>query len=111
AWLERRGLAALSPESALRALGQLLTAGWVHGVVERVDWPRFRAVYEAQRPRPLLREMPGAAVATKSEERADPSELDALKALDAPAKKSRVLAWMRAAVAQLLETTSDAVDV
>ncbi len=52
--LERAGQHLLPPERALAVLGALIRGDYSHGVVARVDWPRFLAAVEAQGPRPLL---------------------------------------------------------
>src|SRR5262249_26764422 len=73
--------------------------------VARVDWPRFRAAYEADRPRPFFGEMPGPEISR------EPSLISALGTLGAEAKRARVLAWMRATVAELLEIELDRLQV
>lgn len=55
--LERSGNLGLEPAAALQALDSLVAGGDVQAAVANVDWPRFRAVFEARRPRPLLSEI------------------------------------------------------
>jgi acyl carrier protein len=66
--LRRRGLKALAPETALRALGQLLgggghpaASGASTTVVADVDWSVFGASFVALRPSRLLAALPEAA--------------------------------------------------
>lgn len=55
--LERSGHRGLEPAVALHALETLVAGGDVQATVVDVDWPRFRTVFEARRPRPLLSEI------------------------------------------------------
>jgi len=57
--LERMGNRGLEPSAALRALDTLIGSGDVQATVADMDWPRFRAVYEARGPRPFLSEIDG----------------------------------------------------
>ena len=59
AQLELLGNHALEPSRAVRALDALVGAGTVQATVADMDWPRFRSIYEARRPRPLLSELNG----------------------------------------------------
>lgn len=59
--LEQMGNRGLDPREALRALDTLVDSGDVQTSVVDVDWPRFRSLYEARAPRPLLAEADGAA--------------------------------------------------
>ncbi len=52
--LERAGQHLLPPDGALAVLGALLCGEHAHGIVARVDWPRFLGAVEALGPRPLL---------------------------------------------------------
>ncbi len=54
AWLAQTGVMALSPDLALAAMTKLLTTDLVQVTVSETDWARFKALYTAQRPRPLL---------------------------------------------------------
>ena len=55
--LEQIGNFGLPPCKALSALGGLLKQDAVQAVVANVDWQRFRSIFEARRPRPLLSEL------------------------------------------------------
>jgi candicidin polyketide synthase FscE len=54
AYLHRRGLAAMSPELAVRALAQVIDHGEDQVTVADVDWARFTAPFTLRRPAPLL---------------------------------------------------------
>jgi malonyl CoA-acyl carrier protein transacylase len=54
AWLAQTGVMALSPDLALAAMARLLTTDLEQVTVSETDWARFKALYTAQRPRPLL---------------------------------------------------------
>ncbi|HZX00750.1 MAG TPA: SDR family NAD(P)-dependent oxidoreductase, partial [Bacilli bacterium] len=55
--LARMGIGALQPASALSSLAALIDAGAAQAVVADMNWPVFRAVYEARRERALLAEI------------------------------------------------------
>lgn len=57
--LARRGVRALPPDAALAALDLALGSHQCHQVVSDTDWATFRALYELQRRRPLVSELPG----------------------------------------------------
>ncbi|MCL4267593.1 MAG: SDR family oxidoreductase [Anaerolineae bacterium] len=50
----RMGLQGLQPEEGWQALVHLLSSDTVQAVVARVDWDRFKKLYEMRRKRPLL---------------------------------------------------------
>jgi short-subunit dehydrogenase len=52
--LKRMGVEALSPKKALQAFGHLLTSQSCQNTVASINWPVFKAIYTAQKPRPLL---------------------------------------------------------
>ncbi|MGW2113643.1 SDR family NAD(P)-dependent oxidoreductase, partial [Streptomyces sp. NPDC001948] len=70
--LSRRGLPAMAPDAAVTAIGQALALDEPCVTVADVDWARFVPPFTAQRPSPLLGELPEnrqlaeTAVATKS---------------------------------------------
>jgi acyl carrier protein len=53
---ERIGNHGLAPEDALQALDSAVSSGKAQVVVADIDWDRFRPVYEARRPNPLVEE-------------------------------------------------------
>ena len=61
--LARRGLPAMDPALAVRALGQALGRGEALVTVADVDWARFAVSFTVLRPSPLLADLPEAAQA------------------------------------------------
>jgi short-subunit dehydrogenase/acyl carrier protein len=61
--LQRRGLRAMPPESAVQALSQALDDGEGLVTVADVDWARFAPAFTLRRPSPLLRDLPAVAQA------------------------------------------------
>ncbi|NGO73191.1 type I polyketide synthase, partial [Streptomyces boncukensis] len=59
AHLKRRGLSALRPEPATKALHQALSSGDTTVTIADVDWETFATGFTAQRPSPLLSELAG----------------------------------------------------
>ncbi|HEY2269965.1 MAG TPA: type I polyketide synthase, partial [Streptosporangiaceae bacterium] len=58
AQLQRRGLGAMAPELAVRALGQVLDDGQALVTVADVDWARFAPAFTLRRPSPLIAGLP-----------------------------------------------------
>ena len=58
--LSRRGIRAMRPELAVRAVGQALAEGRGSLAVVDVDWLRFTPAFAISRPRPLLKGVPQA---------------------------------------------------
>ena len=54
------GLCAMDPDTALAAALQAAAAGEAHRIIADIDWPRFRATYEARRPGLLFSRLPAA---------------------------------------------------
>ncbi|WP_324613869.1 SDR family NAD(P)-dependent oxidoreductase, partial [Streptomyces sp. DSM 15324] len=61
--LRRRGLVALDPERAVRALGRVAAGGDAVVVVADVEWERFAPAYTSVRPSALLAGLPEAHTA------------------------------------------------
>ncbi|MER6129377.1 type I polyketide synthase, partial [Streptomyces sp. NPDC001795] len=61
--LRRRGLVALEPERAVRALGRVVPGADPVVVVADVDWARFTPAYTSVRPSALLADLPEARTA------------------------------------------------
>ncbi|RKN08364.1 type I polyketide synthase [Streptomyces radicis] len=59
--LRRRGISAMAPDLALRALGQALDHGETHVAVVDVDWDTFVPAYTVARARPLIADLPETA--------------------------------------------------
>ncbi|MEW2527030.1 type I polyketide synthase [Streptomyces sp. NPDC047071] len=75
--LRRAGLAVMAPDAALAGLGTALDHGDGQITIADVDWARFADTFAAQRPSPLLRELPQA----RAEFDASPAEQDGTSAL------------------------------
>jgi acyl carrier protein len=100
-YLRRRGLGALSPSSALQALGHALDGGDTCVTVADVDWSRFGEAFTAVRPSPLLSGLVPAV--------AEPEVSDAFSALSPPEREEALLTLVCSAVGAVLGY-SDAVD-
>ena len=48
------GLLPMSAEEALDALGRLLIGSAPQGIVARIDWSRYKPLFEVRRARPFL---------------------------------------------------------
>ena len=64
---ERAGNRGLTPQAALQSLEQLLAGGATAAMVADIDWPAFRAAYEARRERPLVSELGDSSAAAPAE--------------------------------------------
>ena len=97
-WLAQLGITALKSDYALQQLEACLAAGAVQRTVARVDWNRFKAVYEARARRPFLERIGTEADAelTKSE------ELKALESLPPDKQRKRMLAIVQEEAAAVL---------
>ncbi len=99
------GLRELPPERAAEALGRLLAGGRGSAVVADVDWPRFRALYEARGPRRLLAELPAAAREPENVSTVEPCTAPLRAALDREPprrRRARLTALVAAEVARVL---------
>ncbi|MFC3352199.1 phosphopantetheine-binding protein, partial [Streptomyces echinoruber] len=70
--LERRGLPAMDPDAALRALARALELGDTTVVVADVDWERFVPTFTSRRPSSLLSALPAVSGGRPSEDRESP---------------------------------------
>ena len=98
--LEQQGVRALRPESALEALGAVLAGPPGRVVIADVEWPRFRAIYEARAPRTLFAELPGAG--RRAAPVSAPGLLDELKLASPRERTRRLEQWLQDSVAQVL---------
>jgi acyl transferase domain-containing protein len=99
--LERIGIGALSEEKVLVALGRLLRGGLTQAVIADVDWNRFKPVYEARRPRPLLE-----FFATKAAVRSRSEFLDRFEATAEVERPQLLVAHLQRSIAALLKFDS-----
>lgn len=98
-WLAQLGITAWKADQALAELDRCLATDAVQRTVVRVDWNRFKAVYEARARRPFLERLAPAgegAEGTRSE------EVDALAALPREEQNKRMLAIVQAEAAAVL---------
>jgi acyl carrier protein len=56
---ERLGNHGLAPDEALRLLERVIGRSHAQSIVVHIDWPAFRGVYEARRPRPMVAALGG----------------------------------------------------
>jgi acyl carrier protein len=99
--LERIGIGALSEEKVLPALGRLLRGGLTQAVIADVDWNRFKPIYEARRPRPLLE-----FFATKAAVRPRSVFLDRFEATAAEERPQLLVTHLQQSIAALLKFDS-----
>ncbi|MFC1642928.1 SDR family NAD(P)-dependent oxidoreductase [Myxococcota bacterium] len=105
--LARRGVHALSPECALRALERILRGAHAHIVVADVDWERFRAATEVRGRRLLSRESPGEE--TRPQPALTPgSRVTELLALPASQREDAILRLVQLEAGRVLSLPSTA---
>jgi acyl transferase domain-containing protein/acyl carrier protein len=103
--LDRLGLHAMTPAASIEAIEALLVAGATQVAVGQFNWARFRSVYEARRPRPLLSEMVlGHVAPTRSSKL--PDLVPELEKLEIEERESYLRTALRAEVAKILELPS-----
>ena len=104
--LATRGVKALGPADSLQALTRVLADGESAQVaIAEVDWPRFRALYESQKHRPLMQDMEGEPPVARQPPAAWQSPLNTLSAEE---RRAQVTAAVRGAVAGVLKMTGAA---
>jgi hypothetical protein len=59
--LRAAGIVPMATPVALAAVERALAAGVTQRAIAEVDWPRFRTLFEARGPRPLLERLPAAS--------------------------------------------------
>lgn len=98
-WLAQLGITAWKTDQALRELEVSLASGSVQRTVVRVDWNRFKAVYEARARRPFLERIAGTTdggITNLSE------EVKNLQTLAPDERRKRMLAIVQEEVAAVL---------
>ncbi|WP_203843811.1 type I polyketide synthase [Winogradskya humida] len=101
--LRRRGLATMAPATAVTALAAALDRGDSNAVVVDVDWARFAGTFMAQRPSPLLGEMPEVrAIGTSPGEPGMSALAQSLAGLDDIEQERRLTELVRAEAAAVL---------
>jgi len=104
AYFHEIGLRSLTSARALEALRRAITSGLPQVTVASIDWPRFSAVMQARRRRPLLEyvdELTGSAQASDAAPGA-PGLLERLKAAAPPDALAMLTAHVRAEVERVL---------
>ncbi|MFC3964147.1 beta-ketoacyl reductase, partial [Nocardia jiangsuensis] len=103
--MERRGLPAMAPESALDALYRAIANADTALTVADVEWERFHASFALSRPRPLLHDIPevGAALREAAGQQPDRTAFaERLAGLGRAEQQRAVLELVRAEVAEVL---------
>jgi acyl carrier protein len=102
-WLSRIGIEEFPAEAGFNALGFLLAANVTQTVVAKVDWGKFKAVYEANKQRRLLLDI---EVASENEpEEATVKQPEILQKLQDAQEGDRhdlLVAYLQSEVAQVL---------
>jgi polyene macrolide polyketide synthase, A-type KR domains len=94
-WLRRSGVNPIQPALAFAALDAVLASGAAQVAVANIDWVKFKSVYEAKGPQPLLANLgpvPGPAQARETATGADRP----------PRSRGETLAMVRELVARVL---------
>ncbi|GHC89958.1 type I polyketide synthase [Streptomyces flavofungini] len=104
AQLHRRGLTTMAPEAALAGLGAAIDHGDGQITIADVDWSRFAGTFMAQRPSPLLGELPDvrAAFATAPAEQATSALAQRLAPLDEAEQERQLTELVRYEAAAVL---------
>jgi NAD(P)-dependent dehydrogenase (short-subunit alcohol dehydrogenase family)/acyl carrier protein len=101
--LAQMGVAALSPEQVVEALGYLLGVDCTQITVAKIDWPIYRRLYETRGERPLLKEIAVPSPETIKRQRGRPSKiLQRLTAATPNERPSLLIAHLQAEVAKVL---------
>lgn len=98
-WLSQMGITAWKSDQALKEMESCLLNDAVQRTVVRVDWDRFKGVYEARGRRPLLERLAtsgDAGTVTKSE------EVQALEGLPRDEQQKKMLAIVQEVAADVL---------
>jgi acyl transferase domain-containing protein/D-arabinose 1-dehydrogenase-like Zn-dependent alcohol dehydrogenase/acyl carrier protein len=98
-WLAQLGITAWKPEQALKELETCFATGAVQRTVARVDWDRFKAVYEARARRPFLERIRSSL---DSGEIRKSDEVRALEVLPREEQRKRMLAMVQEEAAAVL---------
>ncbi len=102
---EKRGLGAMAPELAIKALRQAVEHGETALTVAPIDWTRFHPAFTVGRPSPLLSELPEVRELSTVEEEAPTGEAtitSELAGLSPEEQEQRLLELVRAQSAVVL---------
>jgi acyl carrier protein len=100
--LERAGVGALVPAEGLALLGRAMAADATQIVAARIDWNRFRAVFESRGSRPWMADMGEPAAAAPVPDRAESIHRAEFAALARPARLERLRTHTQLQVARVL---------
>lgn len=103
------GVKAMAPEQALDVFERLLASNAGVVTVADVDWQRFRPIYAAKRPRPLLSRLRDGDPSTDPPPDEPPRLRAELAALAPEARRERLLGLLRQLAAQVLGAEPDAI--
>ncbi|MDJ0837982.1 MAG: type I polyketide synthase [Acidobacteriota bacterium] len=98
--LRRCGITSMTPEEGFAFLNALPGDDQQQAVVARVDWDRFRQVYEARRPRTLLSKL-GRSIDIDEQE-----PVSGFHFRELPARVEPVIAWLQEKVASIMNLDS-----
>jgi len=103
-YLAKRGLAALDPARAMDAMTRVLASDASHVVIADVNWPLFRAGFEAWGPRPVLAELASgeAALSGSRTDDAKPHMAGIVASLRPAARLGHIEDWLAAECAVVL---------
>lgn len=106
-WLTKIGMSDLGLDRAFAAFLHAIGQSVPQLIVSSMDWRRFREVYEASGPRPLLQELPGEAVSAAAEKPASglPALPRELAMVPAGERGEAMMTLLQKEVAQVLGET------
>ena len=113
-WLVKIGMDGFQPEQGFMALDYLLGTNAIQTTIAKVNWKKFKDLYEARQPRPLLEEI------QVQDQQAENSQsklvkidiLQSLKELSASDEQERILiAYLQEQVAKTLHLSPSRLDV
>jgi acyl carrier protein len=113
-WLAGIGIEGLDPEQGFKALNYLLSTNAIQTTIAKVNWKTFKALYEAQQPRPLLEEIQVEEKQQQSQSKQQSVKVEILKSLkELPASEHETLltAYLQEEVAKTLHLSPSRLDV
>ncbi|OLZ59421.1 hypothetical protein AV521_45335, partial [Streptomyces sp. IMTB 2501] len=108
AWLNKTGMRTMAPGQAIAALDAVVQHDEAFVAVSDMDWPRFAEVFNAARPRPLLKDLEpsdGDTTAPDESQGGRPSLAERLRQVPAAQRRSALLEVLGLEVASVLGHT------
>lgn len=102
-WLDRRGVGALKPDTALDALLYVLNTDLAQAVVAEVDWKAFKEVYEIRGRRSLLEKLGGTPLESRKTDDTPSEFFQRLKTADARKARALLDDFIRKQLAKVLK--------